>query len=64
MPTNGTIIGNTIKADRSYGFKQEVENSLENYSREGTNAACDMFAILTSPTQKRDFIGSLMESVM
>ena len=64
MPTNGTIIGNTIKADRSYGFKQEVENSLENYSREGTNAACDMFAILTSPTKKSDFIGSLMESVI
>ena len=64
MPTNGTIIGNTIKADRSYGFKQEVENSLNNYSAEGTNAACDMFAILTSPTKKSDFIGSLMESVI
>ena len=64
MPTNGTIIGNTIKADRSYGFKQEVEHSLDNYAAEGTNAACDMLAILTNPTKKSDFIGGLMESVI
>ena len=55
MPTNGTIIGNTIKADRSYGFKQEVENSLENYSREGTTAARDLFVIFTSVTERSDF---------
>lgn len=64
MPTNGTIIGNTIKADRSYGFKQEVEHSLDNYAAEGTNAACDMFSILTSPIKKSDFISGLMESVI
>ena len=62
IPTNN-VVGNNYKSDNSLGFKSEVKHAFESYQQRGINLTNAFMSILTSPENREEFIGSVIESL-
>lgn len=63
IPTNN-VVGNNYKADNNLGFKSEVKHAFESYQQSGVNLSNSFMQILTSPENREEFIGSVVESMV
>lgn len=57
------VVGNNYTADNSAGFKSEVKHVFESYSAHGVNLANDMLGIISSPSDKQEFMANVIESL-
>jgi hypothetical protein len=57
------LVGNLQYADSDSGFKDEVKHVFESYSAQGVDLVNDMLHVISSPTMKENFIGSVTESL-
>lgn len=62
IPTNN-VVGNNYKSDNSLGFKSEVKHAFESYQQRGINLTNAFMSILTSPENREEFIGNVIESL-
>lgn len=62
--TFSNVVGNVQYHDDNSGFSSEIKHIVESYASESVNLmGRDMESILSSPTAKQEFVGSLCESM-
>lgn len=58
------IIGNDYFNDDAFGFKEEIKSTLESYMAQGIDVSQSLNTIITDPTARAEFVGSIMESLV
>ena len=62
MPKNN-VVGNNYSTDSSLGFKEEVKHCFESYNGQGINLSTDLMDIISNPSAREEFVGSICESL-
>lgn len=64
-PTRETfVVGNSnFVSDSSVGYKNEVKQIFESYQQDGVAISTDLMDILSSPSQRAQFVDQIMESM-
>lgn len=57
------IIGNDFDNCADHGYKSEIKECLESYSMRGVNVGMNFDQIISSPTDREEFITTVMESM-
>jgi hypothetical protein len=57
------VVGNNYSTDSSLGFKEEVKHCFESYSGQGVNLSTDLMDIISNPTAREEFVGTICESL-
>ena len=63
MDTTNNVVGNISLSDNDLGFKSEVKGVFESYMGQGVNLINDLPSVISSPTTRQGFIGSVTESM-
>lgn len=58
------IVGNISYSDNSYGYREEIKDVIESYSRSGTDLVSSLISVIADPTSKSDFVQSVTESML
>lgn len=62
VPKNN-VVGNNYSTDNSLGFKEEVKHVFESYNAQGVNISNDLMDIISNPSVREEFVGSICESL-
>ncbi len=58
------VVGNVSYNDDSYGYREEIKGVVESYARSGIDIIGSLVSVITNPSQKEEFVNSVMESTL